>query len=57
MSKEEKKLLIELICEEQTNMIIDDSTKYESERYLNLERLKIKICSGYEDFVPAKMKG
>lgn len=43
MSKEEKKLLIELICEEQTNMIIDDSAKYESERYLNLERLKIKI--------------
>lgn len=33
------------------------STKYESERYLSLERLKIKICSGYEDFVPAKMKG
>lgn len=43
MNKEEKKLLIELICNEQTHMIIKDPNKYESDKYTYLERLKIKV--------------
>ena len=43
MNKEEKKMLIELICNEQIHMIIKDSTKYESEKYRKLELLKVKI--------------
>lgn len=43
LSKNEKRLLIELICNEQTHMIIKDHTKYKSEKYKELERLKIKI--------------
>ena len=31
LNKEEKKLLLELICNEQVHMIIKDHTKYESE--------------------------
>ena len=42
-SKEEKKLLIELICNEQTHMIIKDHTKYDSDKYMMLETLKTKI--------------
>ena len=41
--KEEKKILIELICNEQTHMIIKDHTKYESDKYKILEALKVKI--------------
>ena len=43
LSKDEKKTLIELICNEQTHMIIKDSQKYESPKYKNLEKMKIKI--------------
>lgn len=43
LSKEEKKILIELICNEQTHMIIKDHTKYNSKKYKNLETLKVKI--------------
>ena len=43
LNKEEKKLLLELICNEQVHMIIKDHTKYESEKYKNIEELKIKI--------------
>lgn len=43
LSKQEKKLLIEVICNEQTNMIIKDHSKYSSKRYKALEELKIKI--------------
>ena len=43
MDKEEKKILIELICNEQTHMIIKDHTKYESDKYKKLEKLKVKI--------------
>ena len=43
INKEEKKMLIELICNEQTHMIIKDHTKYESDKYKKLEELKIKI--------------
>ena len=43
LSKEEKKLLLELICNEQVHMIIKDHTKYESDKYKKLEKLKVKI--------------
>ena len=43
LTKEEKKMLIELICNEQTHMIIKDHTKYESDKYKKLEKLKVKI--------------
>lgn len=43
INKEEKKILIELICNEQTHMIIKDHTKYNSEKYKKLEELKVKI--------------
>ena len=43
INKEEKKLLIELICNEQTHMIVKNHTKYESEKYKKLEELKVKI--------------
>ena len=42
-TKEEKKILIELICNEQTHMIVKDHTKYDSDKYKKLEELKIKI--------------
>ena len=43
ISKEEKKLLIELICNEQTHRIVKDHTKYESDKYKKLEKLKVRI--------------
>ena len=43
LSKEEKKLLLELICNEKVHMIIKDHTKYEYEKYVKLEELKVKI--------------
>lgn len=43
LSKEEKKMLIELICNEQTHIIIKDHTKYDSNKYKSLEALKVKI--------------
>lgn len=43
LRKEEKKLLIELICNEQTHMIVNNRTMYESDKYKNLEALKIKV--------------
>jgi hypothetical protein len=42
-TKEEKKILIELLCESQTHMIVKDNTKYESDKYKKLENLKVKI--------------
>ena len=43
MNKEEKKLLLELICNEQIHMIIKYHSKYESDKYQKLEELKVKI--------------
>ena len=43
INKEEKKLLIELICNEQTHMIVKDHTKYDSDKYKKLEELKVKV--------------
>lgn len=43
-------MLIELICNEQTHMIIKDHTRYESDKYKKLEELKIRIKDvGVED--------
>ena len=42
-TKEDRKLLLELICNEQVHMIIKDNTKYESDKYKKLEELKIKV--------------
>jgi hypothetical protein len=39
----EKRLLLELISNEQIHMIIKDHTKYESDKYRMLERLKVII--------------
>lgn len=43
MTKEDKKLLIELICNEQTHIIIKDHDRYKSDKYKHLEALKVKI--------------
>ena len=47
IDKEEKKILIELICNEQTHIIIKDHTKYESEKYKKLG----------DDFIRVKVNG
>lgn len=39
----DKKLLLDLICNEQVHMIIKDNTAYESEKYMKLERLKVTV--------------
>lgn len=43
LSDKEKKIIIELICKEQTNMIVKNHTLYGSEKYKRLEEIKIKI--------------
>lgn len=43
MTKEEKEIIIKLICNEQTHMIVKDSMKYKSDKYKKLEELKVKI--------------
>lgn len=43
LGKDEKKAIIELICNEQTHMIMKDHTKFDSDKYRELEELKIKI--------------
>lgn len=43
MTQKEKKILLELIGNEQIHMIIKDHTRYESEKYKELEELKVKI--------------
>lgn len=42
-TREEKKMMLELIGNEQIHMIIKDHEKYESEKYKSLEELKVKI--------------
>lgn len=42
-TKEEKKMLLELICNEQIHMIIKDHEKYGTDKYKKLEELKLKI--------------
>lgn len=43
ITKEEKEIIIKLICNEQTHMIVKDSMKYKSDKYKKLEKLKIRI--------------
>ncbi len=43
MNKEYKKILIELICEKQTNMIVENPESYTSKEYNDLEAIKIEI--------------
>lgn len=43
IDNKEKKLLLELISNEQIHMIIKDHTRYESEKYKMLERLKVLV--------------
>ena len=43
LNKEERRLLIELICDKQTKMIVKDYNSYDSDKYKRLEVLKIKI--------------
>ena len=43
LDKKEKKVIIELICNEQTHMIVKDHTKFDSDKYKELEELKVKI--------------
>ena len=49
-NKEEKKLLIEAISNEQIKMIIKDHNLYDSQRYIKLESLKVKIKDMWGDF-------
>lgn len=39
----DKKVLLDLICNEQVHLLLKDNTVYESERYMRLERLKILV--------------
>ena len=40
---DDKMILIELICNKQTKMILNDPTSYDSSFYKKLEELKVKI--------------
>lgn len=42
---EDKKILLELICDKQIHMIIKDNTTYISDKYRKLEELKTKVNS------------
>lgn len=48
-NKQEKKLILELICNEQIRMIMKDAGKYDSKRYKSLERLKVMIKDNHKD--------
>ena len=39
----EKSLLVELICNEQTQMLMRDKNAYNHEKYKNLELIKVKV--------------
>ena len=43
MNKEYKKILIDMICEKQTNMIVENPESYTSKEYIDLEAIKIEI--------------
>ena len=42
-SDSERKLMLELIGNEQIHMLIKDERKYDSDKYKRLEELKIKV--------------
>ncbi len=43
ITTEDKKILLDLICAEQVQMLIQNHNDYTSEKYVTLEKLKIKI--------------
>ena len=43
LERDERKIIIELISNEQIHMIIKDHNKYDSDKYKKLEMLKVKI--------------
>ena len=43
LTVKDKKLLLDLICNEQVRMIVKDSNNYMSDRYIHLEKLKINV--------------
>ena len=45
LSDKERKILIELISNEQIHMIVKHPEKYESNHYRELEELKVKVKS------------
>lgn len=49
ITKEENKMLIKLVSNEQIHMIIKDPNKYKSKKYVALEELKVKIKDLDED--------
>ncbi|MFR7913944.1 hypothetical protein [Eubacterium ramulus] len=42
-TKDQKKVAIDLICEKQTKMIIENKDNYDSDEYKELETIKVKI--------------
>lgn len=46
MEKKDKQLLIELICKEQSRMIMRNSESYTTDHYRHLEDLKVRIKTG-----------
>lgn len=50
-NENERKLLLELIGNEQIHMLIKDEKKYDSDKYRRLEELKMKVNTlhKYED--------
>ena len=48
-SKKEKEILIELICNEQTHMIIKNPESYDTPKYRRLEELKVKIKNAIKE--------
>lgn len=57
-NKEEKKLLLELVCNEQIHMLLKCPEKYQSSKYVELENLKAKIngfnSSGHPSYLDYK---
>lgn len=43
LTKEDRKAIIELICDKQTQIIVKDHSKYNSSKYKYLEALKIRV--------------
>ena len=43
MTENDKTLLVELICNEQTHMIVKYHTSYDTYEYKELEALKVKV--------------
>lgn len=42
-NSKEKKILLDLLCEEQVKMIVKNHNDYTSDRYIMLEKLKVQI--------------